>query len=764
MRCISKSFNLQLIKNKYTVWHKIRQAFKNTISFFPVYLVFLHLRRSYFPLLFWVLLFSIVTSSFAKSYGIPYLFLTPEYMDVVGFRSYFILGLAAGLFIMSFHISSYIYYSYKFPFLATLERPLYKFSINNSIIPIAFFIIHIYQIIILLNSEGYSSLSIFINVIGIVLGVVTMIFLCFTYFFTANRNVLQRITAGIKKQIDKPLDLIIRENKKTTELNRGSDKAVNTYLKGFTKIKATRGTLHYKKSTLLQILQQHHRNAAIFFVVLVILFIVLSVFRESRYIMIPAGASIFILLTIYLMITGAIYSRFKGWSITVITLLAFGLNYLSGTPLMFKNHYAYGLNYKTEKAEYSNETLNAITTDSIQKHDRAFMLEILENWKEKNGTKKPKLIIVNTSGGGLRSAVWTFAVLQQVDSIINGSLFNKTHLITGSSGGMVGAAYLRELYKLKITGKLDSYYHDSLQQNIGKDILNPVVFSAAVNDLFFNLLKFNDGEYTYTKDRGYAFENKLNENTNFLLDKRISDFKEDEYNSKIPMMIFSPTIVSDGRRLIISPQPLSYLSITKPVNNTRKTTRNHDGIEFSRMFAKQDAKNLKYTSALRMSASFPYITPMVNLPSTPSIELIDAGVRDNNGFELSLRFLYNFRHWIEANTSGVVFIQVQGDRYKNIYIEDKKARTTLGALTRPVGGVVKSFDNLQTFNNAKLIEQIPEWYSGKVNFISFQLIQPNKQVSLSWHLTEKEKKLIADSFYNEYNQNELKKLLGLIGD
>ncbi len=684
-------------------------------------------------------------------------------MDIVGFRSYFIMGLASGLFIMSFHVSSYIYYSYKFPFLATLERPLYKFSINNSLIPFAFFVIYIYQIITLLNSEGYSKLAILINVAGIIAGVVVIISLCFTYFFTANRNVFNRFAETIKKQIDKPLDLIIRENKKTSELSRGSDNAVNTYLKNFNTIKATRGTLHYKKEVLLRILQQHHRNAAFFFIVLIILFIVLSIFRESKYIMIPAGASLFLLLTIYLMITGAIYSRFKGWSITVVTILAFGLNYLSGTPLFYKNHYAYGLDYTCDKAEYSNQTLNAITTDSIIKHDKNHMLEILENWKAKNGSEKPKLIIVNTSGGGLRSAMWTFSVLQQIDSITNGGLLEKTHLVTGSSGGMVGAAYLRELYKLKKAGAIDSYYHDSLQQNVGRDILNPVVFSAAVNDLFFNFLKFNDGEYTYTKDRGYAFEDKLNQNTNFLLDKRIRDFKVDEYNSSIPMLLFSPTIVSDGRRLIISPQPVSYLSVTDPINNIR-TTRNHDGIEFSRMFEKQDAENLKYTSALRMSASFPYITPMVNLPSTPPIELIDAGVRDNNGFELSLRFLYNFRHWIEANTSGVVFLQIQGDRYKNIYIENKTARTTMGALTRPVGGVVKSFDNLQTFNNAKLIELIPSWYKGDIDFISFQLIQPNKQVSLSWHLTEKEKKLIIDSFFNEYNQKELQKLLGLISN
>ena len=69
------------------------------------------------------------------------------------------------------------------------------------------------------------------------------------------------------------------------------------------------------------------------------------------------------------------------------------------------------------------------------------------------------------------------------------------------------------------------------------------------------------------------------------------------------MVFISPTIINNGHLLIVSAQKIAYM--------THKTDNSYfDGIEFSRLFAGQDAQNLKITSALRMNATFPYISPM----------------------------------------------------------------------------------------------------------------------------------------------------------
>jgi hypothetical protein len=157
------------------------------------------------------------------------------------------------------------------------------------------------------------------------------------------------------------------------------------------------------------------------------------------------------------------------------------------------------------------------------------------------------------------------------------------------------------------------------------------------------------GPYTYIKDRGYAFEQKLNDNTHGILDHPLSDYREDEANANIPLMLFHPVITRDGRKLIISSQPVSFLM--KPLTDSASIV-DPDGVDYGALFRKQDPMSLRMLTVLRMNATFPYVLPNVWLPSTPVIDVMDAGFRDNYGQETSTRFLQVFRDWIQK-TIGI---------------------------------------------------------------------------------------------------------------
>src|SRR5438045_1014070 len=113
-------------------------AYRRFFYSFPIQLLIALLKKNYLLLMYWVVLFGWITGSMSNTFGIPYLFLDPEYMGYVGFSSFFIMGFATGCFIMVFNISSYIVNGYRFPFIATLSRPFLKFSLNNFIIPLLF--------------------------------------------------------------------------------------------------------------------------------------------------------------------------------------------------------------------------------------------------------------------------------------------------------------------------------------------------------------------------------------------------------------------------------------------------------------------------------------------------------------------------------------------------------------------------------------------------------------------------------------------------
>lgn len=57
--------------------------------------------------------------------------------------------------------------------------------------------------------------------------------------------------------------------------------------------------------------------------------------------------------------------------------------------------------------------------------------------------------------------------------------------------------------------------------------------------------------------------------------------------------------------------------------------------------------------------------PNIYLPTKPEVQAMDAGLRDNYGFETSYRFLYEFKDWINKNTSRVIIVQARGDYEKD---------------------------------------------------------------------------------------------------
>lgn len=716
----------------------------------------------------WGLLFGFVGQLFAARYGVPYLFLSPEYMNEVNELSYFIIGFACGGFTMAFNISSYILNSFRFPFLATLSHPFAKYCINNFIIPLSFLAVYIGNIISFLNKEQIYSLWEIVFRIGAFLGGFTFfVSATMLYFFRTNKDI-HRMFGVLPPKDDKDIRLLHRLKKKGESwknpylIKESRDWYVETYLAHPFKIRLVRAVRHYKREMLRNVFNQNHRNAAVFSILSLISLFALGFFREVPQLMIPAGASIFLLLTMLIMLPVPLYSVFKGWAPVVLIVFLIILNSLYKLDFFNNINKVYGMNYEVSKASYDNESLwkMASQKDTLEKDFKA-MLQILNKWRLKNlkntldRNKNPKFVIVCTSGGGLRSSLWTFYSLRYADSLLDGELLKHVALITGSSGGMIGAAYLRELYWQYQSGKIPDIYHSSYLTNISKDILNSVGFSIATSDWFIPLQKVKYGNQKYNKDRGYIFERRLDDNLkNVFLSRRLKDYAIVESDAIIPMMIFSPTMVNDGRKLIVSSQPVSFLTQTFVSGNVNFKPL-IDGIEFSRFFRNQNADSILFTSVLRMSSTFPYITPIVSLPSEPPIEIMDAGMRDNYGMEVALKFLYTFRNWISTNTGGVVILQIR-DRHKEFPIDKNPPPTIIKSLTRPVESFYGNLFYMQDFTQNQKIEIISSWFNGKVDVIDFELKNemPDK-ISLSWHLTNQEKQKVISSINLPNNQESI---------
>jgi hypothetical protein len=315
----------------------------------------------------------------------------------------------------------------------------------------------------------------------------------------------------------------------------------------------------------------------------------------------------------------------------------------------------------------------------------------------------------------------------------------------------------------KQQGRSVNMQDSSYTERISRDLLNSVFTSMAVNDFITPFRSFKIGNNRYAKDRGFAFEMQLNSNTGQVLEGTISDYKEPEQKALIPMLVWTATINADGRRLIISPQPVSYLCAPEYSPRVRNV-RDVDGVDFTQYFANQDAGNLRIASAIRMCATFPYVLPNVFLPSKPIVDVMDAGIRDNFGQESSMRFLHTFRNWINENTDGVVFIQVRDTR-KNDIKSIKQSMKLNDMMFDPLFTMQQHWSAMQDFVQDNELTYLEGYFPDKFHRIIFQYVpqKEDKAAALSWHLTSREKIDIAGALDNPTNQASFDSVMNMVG-
>ncbi len=729
---------------------------------FPVQLLFLHFRKNQVLLFFWIIFIAVINGGILKTFGAYSLFLSPEYLGATNSFSFAIVGISFGVFIMSWNITSFILFTRHFKFLATTSNPFLKYCINNSIIPIAFLIYYFIKAVDFnSNKELLPTYDILFLATGFVVGLFFILIISFFYFFGADRTIL-RIMMPL---INNPNEYITHLQKDAKSSTTGRLMKIEWYLDSlFFKIKKPRNVSHYTQEFIDMVFKRHH-FAAVISVFLAFLFLMsIGYFQDMPVFQIPAAASITLFFAVLISAFGAFTYFLDSWAIPAAIVALVVINFFYQLELIDPRNKAYGLNYlnNTERPEYNKESLLAmVNTDSIE-IDRKNMIGILEKWKSKQVEEKPKMVVINVSGGGHRSAAFTMKVLQELDEHTKGELFGKTVLITGASGGMIGAAYFRELYAHREKGENIFLQDEKYINDISGDLLNPMFSSFVARDLISPAQKFQVGKYAYVKDRAYAFEMKLNENTRGYLNKLMKDYAIEEQNAEMPLMILNSVITRDGRKMIISSQPVRFMMLPRQ-DSTHFPEMDPDAIDFMAFFKNQDPYNLRMLTALRMNATFPVILPNVWLPSNPVIDVMDAGIRDNYGQETSLRFLEAFDDWIKENTSGVINIQIR-DRAVGGWENPFLTNDISGHIIKPFFLLQNNWYKLMDYSQNDMLSYFTENGSHNVQKVIFQYTSQTEgsKAALSFHLSKREKNDIINSINHIENRERFQKISKLL--
>lgn len=737
---------------------------------FPVQLFLLHLRKNLGLTLIWVVLMGVILEYFGVVLGIPFLFLDPEYLHQVSYLSFFLMGVGFAVLTMAFHMSTYIMDGRHFPFLAIVNKPFIHYCVNNGLIPLIFYLVYIIRFISFqLGNDLSSQWLVFFYFLGFVAGGVITYSVIFGYFSFTNKDFFILFAGTVDKRLRKVR--LTRANVLSQYKDLKTQKyKVLYYLKINLRPEKVRPDIsRFEGTKLLRVFDQNHLNLFVIQVILILFVLFLGFFKENPYLQLPAAMSATLLFAILIMLVGAASFWLRRWSTFVVFAFLISLNYFSNFNFLNRPHEAYGLDYSVPPVTYSLAHMDSILTPDMVKKDRENVIRILDNWKAKfPGKSKPKLVMVTASGGGQRAALWTLRILQSIYEIEDGEVIRHTELFTGASGGVLGEAFFREIYLRSLSdpsvNPMDTKYLDQ----ISADNLNPIIFTLLVNDLLIRNQNFHYNGHKYLKDRGFAFENQLNKNTAGILDKPISAYKEPEFSGSIPLLPVTTLITNDGRKLVISPHSMSFFGTSmlgKLGADEKKQT-----IDFLRFFEDHDSKNLRFLSALRMSATFPFVTPNVELPTEPIMETMDTGLSDNFGIQDALRFMYVFQSWINENTDGVVLVTIR-DSEKVTEIAPSFPPRIFEKVFTPLKNIYSNWDNVQTIQNEVLFNYMAESMPFDLERIEFEYAPEKVQAeeltesqetmqraSLNWRLTAREKKSILESVYTLRNQSSLKRL------
>jgi Patatin-like phospholipase len=397
-----------------------------------------------------------------------------------------------------------------------------------------------------------------------------------------------------------------------------------------------------------------------------------------------------------------------------------------------------------------------------------------------------RIIVVAANGGGIQSAAWTAYVLNGLTQI--GRELNKesgnavspdgncrgidfakqVRLISAVSGGSLGAMYFADAYGPNC-GVTEEDGKNAFNL-ASRSSLNGVAWGLVFPDFVRRLMPLA----TWKMDRGSALELDWKRalygpGEKESLRGMLSDWRWDAKAGKRPGVIFNATIVDSGRPLLFT-----TLDFAKQTFPTKDPVKPREADEVNKMCqpepaadtggnAKREVEEVQaeifaqmprykgydipITTAVRLSATFPYVTPAARAQRyetddwrTPEYHVVDGGYYDNYGMASLVAWLDAELRWANRPIKNVLIIRIYG--------------APIGGLTKPEEGrgwLYQTLAPVLTLNSVRgagqlthstIESELLKRYYGAQNkekSVDIELVTfayPDSNTPLSWHLTQ----------------------------
>ncbi|HVU44726.1 MAG TPA: patatin-like phospholipase family protein [Terracidiphilus sp.] len=236
-------------------------------------------------------------------------------------------------------------------------------------------------------------------------------------------------------------------------------------------------------------------------------------------------------------------------------------------------------------------------------------------------------IVVAAAGGGIQAAAWTTKVLQGLHDE-HGTAFDRAlSCISSISGGSMGSACYVNWLDKGCDASMPTPFRAASASS-----LDEVAWGLAWPDLIRMLLPFPLGLFLI--DRAHAMERAWtgnssadSENPRSQLTRPLSEWNQKTAEGKLPALIMNSTMVEQGGPLL--------LGTSDVINDDRPSSIWTDAEDLhveEHPVSGKAHKDIPVGRAARLSATFPYVTPVARpAKAKHQPHMIDGGLYDNYG-------------------------------------------------------------------------------------------------------------------------------------
>ncbi|MCK6628513.1 MAG: patatin-like phospholipase family protein [Anaerolineae bacterium] len=444
--------------------------------------------------------------------------------------------------------------------------------------------------------------------------------------------------------------------------------------------------------------------------------------------------------------------------IVLITLAALILPSLSyyfdryRVPMVFFITIIYIISYYMPGVDHYYEftaapTLSASSTPPIETPK-----EVVTAWnRHYSADQHPVMVVVTASGGGIKAAAWTAHVLGELrrDPDLGQAFAESITLVSTVSGGSVGGMYVLDQYRQP------DLPLDKAVNQAGQSSLNAIAWGMAYPDLLRTMDPFN-WLVDKTNDRGAAAEHawraQFGQEPSTLL--MWPQTVEKQWQ---PLQVFNTTIAETGQRLLLSP-----IEIRSPFTITNSARAQN----FITLY---EGCDLSVVTAARLSATFPYVTPIARPLATETCahgpqtryHLADGGYYDNFGVVTAVEFLSALTPQVykkEFNREKILLVQIRASPLEDVEARSASADGFIYASLGPGLTALQVQTATQIGRNDLELALLQQNWARDGVTIESVVFELRKEVALSWHLSAQEKQDIAQEFTEPRNQKNLARL------